>query len=388
MKSGVYRRMVGAAALVAAVAGMVLAVGCGSEAEEGTIRIGVIVPLSGNLSPLGSSTLEGIEYRVEQINAAGGIDGRMLTLKVEDNRGDQSQSISAFKKLTGLGGVTAVIGPITSTNALAVANPVTQAGVPTVTPTATNDQVAPASPFLFRACFKDSFQGEVVAQYALGQGITSAATMTELSSDYSIGLVRSFMQAFRKGGGTIAAEVSYQEKDTEFGPQLSQIKESGAKLVFVPGYPGEVPLILKQAKVMGLAATFCGADGWDHQDIIQQSGDQIVGAFFSGAFSPEDQREIVQNFVTAMTARTGTEPGSFEALGADSVTLIVEAIKAAGSTEATAVRDAMTRLEKVTTVTGPITMTADGDARKSAVVMGVVKAGDGYDKKYLATIQP
>lgn len=378
------------AAIVAALAGLLLWTGCSAgSSDENVLPVGVILPLSGDLASFGTSTLAGIEFQIDQINQSGGLQGKQIELYVEDNKNDQTQCISAYKKLTGLKGVIAVIGPITSTNSLAIIEAVSSAKVPVISPTATNDQVAPKSDYMFRACFNDSFQGRVVAHYALNElGIERAAVMTELSSDYSIGLVNSFKKAFNEGGGEIVAEPSYQTKDTEFGPQLKQIKESGAQLVFVPGYPGEVPLILKQAEVMGIDATFSGADGWDHDDIIQKSGDKIVGAFFTGAFSPDDQSPTVQSFVNAMQAQSDRAPGSFEALGADSVTLLAEAIRAAGSTDPTAIRDALTKLQDVTAVTGPITMTPEGNAEKAAVIMGVAKDGDAYTKTYKATVKP
>jgi branched-chain amino acid transport system substrate-binding protein len=386
MANQVWRWAGGVAAALALAIGVG---GCGKRsAKAETIELGVILPLSGDLQAFGSSTLDGIKYRVEQLNQAGGIGGKLISLQIEDDRNDQSQCIAAVTKLSGLKGVTAIIGPITSTSALACSSTITAEKVPTLSPTATNDRVAPSSPYLFRACFNDSFQGRVIAHYAArDRGFKQAAVMTELSSDYSIGLVKSFTEAFTAAGGTIVAETSYQGKSTEFGTQLQKIRASGAELVFVPGYPGEVPLILKQAAVMGVDAVFCGADGWDHEDIIQKSGDKIVGAFFTGAFSPADTRPHVREFVTAIKQRTGREPGSFEALGYDSVTLLAEAMKARG-TDREAVREGLLGLREVAAVTGPISITADGNAEKAAVVMGLDKQGEGYVKKYLATVAP
>lgn len=361
--------------------------GCKGETAAKPVKIGVILPLSGDLAAFGKSTIDGIQLRVTEANASGGVNGRQVSLLIEDNHGNSDQTISAHKKLTGLKGVCAVIGPITSTNTLAVSNDVTVSRTPTLSPTATNDKVGPASEFLFRACFKDSFQGQIVANYAYKDlGIRKAAVLIDKSSDYSIGLTGSFHKAFTALGGEVVASESYQQKDTEYGPQLTKIKASGAKLVFVPGYPGEVPLILRQAKVMGLEATFSGGDGWDHPDIISHSGDKIVGGFLVGAFSKEDSRPAVQQFVKAIEQSTGAEAGSFEALGYDSVTLLLEAMKT--GVERDQIRQGLLGLKNIETVTGSTTITPVGDAEKSAVVLGVEKQGDAYVKKYLKTVSP
>lgn len=362
-------------------------------ADGDTIAVGVIVPLSGDLASYGASTLDGIKFRVQEINEAGGLGGKQIVLKIEDNKGDQGQTITSYKKLTGPGGVSAVIGPITSTNSLAVLNDVTSAQCPTISPTATNDTVAPGSDYMFRACYKDSFQGEIVANYASGDlGIQQAAVLVDKGSDYSIGLANSFKKAFTAAGGQVVAEESYKQKDTEYGAKLAKIKDSGAELVFLPGYPGETPLILRQAEVMGLDAKFCGADGWDHPDTLQKSGDKIVGSFIVGAFSPEDQRPEVQEFLAKMKGADVASPGSFEALGYDSMSLIAKAIETHGSSRAK-ITEGLLAIEQLPCVTGAITITAEGDAVKAAVVMGIEKAEEPtaeetYVKKYLKTVQP
>ncbi len=361
--------------------------GQAADAPE-PLRLGVSLPLSGNLASFGQSTLTGIKFAVEELNQAGGLGGHPVVLEIEDNKADQDQTITGYKKLENLKQVAAVIGPITSTNSLAILDDVTAAKCPTISPTATNDKVAPGSPYMFRACYCDSFQGQIVASYALTTlKLKTAAVMVDKGSDYSIGLTRSFKAAFTKGGGRIVAEESYKQGDTEYGAKLAPIKNAGAELVFVPGYPGEVPLILKQAGRMGLTAKFCGADGWDHPDIITQSGDKIVGSFLVGAFAVEDQRPEVQRFVKAMAARGQGDVGGFEALGYDSVSLLAAAAKAKGTTREQ-LREGLLSLKAVPCVTGAITMTPDGDAIKAAVVLGVDKVDGKYVKKYLATVNP
>lgn len=184
-----------------------------------------------------------------------------------------------------------------------------------------------------------------------------------------------------------ACEEGYQQKDTDFGSQLTKVKASGAEILFVPGYPPEVPRIITQAAVAGFKGWLCGADGWDSEAVLQNAGDNLAGCFLVGAFSPEDHREPVKKFVEAMKARIGRMPGTFEALGYDSVTLLAEAIqvKGAGRQE---IRDGLAGLKEVEAITGKITLTANGDAEKDAVILKAQKEGDKYVTKYVETISP
>ena len=253
----------------------------------------------------------------------------------------------------------------------------------TITPTGTNDTITGKSPYMFRACFNDSFQGQIVANYAINNlKVKSAAVMIDAASDYSKGLAASFKKSFEAGGGKVTVEEKYQQKDTEFNAQLSKIKSSGAEIVFVPGYPPELPLIIKQAGIMGLKARFCGADGWDNDAVIQNSGEKIIGSFIVGAFSREDKRDIVQNFVKNMSA----EAGSFSALGYDAVGVVVEASKS--GTDRESIKKGMLGIKNYEGVTGTITITENGDATKSAVVLEIYKDGDTYKKKFLTTVNP
>ncbi len=351
------------------------------------IVIGVTLPLSGSVAAFGQGARDGILLRVKEINDAGGIGGRPIKIVMEDNRGQTADTRNSFKKLAEIDRAVAVIGPLTSTSALAVKMDAAQLQVPTISPTATNDKVTQNCRYMFRACYVDSFQGRVVANYAYKDlKIRKAAALVDKNSDYSKGLVASFRKAFEAAGGKVVAEEGYQQRDTDFGPQLQKVVASGAEILFVPGYPPELPLIIRQAQVVGFQGRLCGADGWDNPAVIEQSGDNIIDCFLVGAFSPEDKRPEVQRFVAAAKAETKRVPGSFEALGYDSVSLLAEAMKNGVSREQ--VRDGLAKLKDVEAVTGKITITPQGDAEKDAVILKVVKEGGKYMTKYLATVSP
>jgi branched-chain amino acid transport system substrate-binding protein len=370
--------------LVPALAGVLAAPAQQPAAARPAIKVGVSLPLSGALAAYGRSTLDGIRLRMEEANATGGVHGASITLLVEDNQGDATAGINAYNKLAGSDKVCAVIGPITSTAALAVRRAAAKQKVPVVSPTATNDKVTQGHDYLFRACFNDSFQGRIIATFA-GREHKQAATLIDMNSDYSKGLARSFREAFTAAGGTLVAEEKYQQKDTDFGVQLKRIKESGAGVVFIPGYPPELPLIIKQAKAIGLTARLCGADGWDNDTVINGSGDNAENCLLVGAFSAEDRRPVVQAFLAAFQQKHHTVPGTFEALGYDTASLVLEAMRQ-GHTPAD-VQKGLAAIRDLEAVTGRITI-KDGDAIKSATILKIVKGDGKFVTRYVETVNP
>ena len=353
----------------------------------GEIKVGVNLALSGNLAPYGKATLDGIKLKIDEINAGGGIGGNKIALIIEDNKGDQTETKNAYKKLAGSDKAVTVIGPITSTNAIAVRRDAAELKVPVISPTATNDKVTLRNPYMFRTCFNDSFQGKIAANFAINEkGYKTAAILVDMNSDYSKGLSESFRKAFESAGGKIITQEGYQQKDTEFGAQLKKIKESVAQTIFVPGYPPEVPLIIKQAKVIGLDARLCGADGWDSESVINGSGNNIEGCFIVGAFSREDKRDAVRTFVASFEKKYNDKPGTFAALGYDAVSMLAEALKKGTSPEA--VKDGLHAIKDFEAVTGKMTVTADGNVEKNAVILEITRDGDKYTAKYRATVNP
>lgn len=195
--------------MLAVVAMAGLAGGDGPPPAGATIKIGLNLPLSGSLAPYGKGVMDGAKLRVKQINDAGGVNGAKIELIVEDNKGEKTDTRNVVEKLADIDKVNAIVGPITSSNAFAAKLDAAQYKVPVISPTATNDKVTANCEFMFRACFNDSFQGRIVANYALQQGVKKAAIMTDKNSDYSKGLSASFKKFFEAGGGKVVADEGY-----------------------------------------------------------------------------------------------------------------------------------------------------------------------------------
>jgi branched-chain amino acid transport system substrate-binding protein len=298
--------------------------------------------------------------------------GRPIVLLSEDDRGDAAEAASVVSKLITRNHVVALIGEQASSRSLAAA-PIAQSyGVPMISPSSTNVEVTKKGDYIFRACFIDSYQGRVLAVFARRNlKAQTAAILTDSRSDYSVGLGDAFRAAFTAAGGRIVADYKYSEGDSDFAAQLTAIRPSNPDVLFIPGYYTDAGLIARQAKSLGLAATLLGADGWDSPKLVEIGGEAMEGAFLSNHYSVDDPAQAVRRFVGAYKAKYGAEPDSIAATSYDAMRLLADAITRAGSTEGRRIRDALAATKDFAGVTGTLTMDADRNPIKPAVVLRV-----------------
>lgn len=350
-----------------------LLAGCGGpKADENVIKIGTVFELSGGNSALGKATLDGIKLAVKEANENGGILGKQVVLINEDNKSEAAEGANATKKLVEQNKVVAVLGSVASSSVLASA-PITQAaGIPWVAATATNPKVTEIGDYVFRVCFIDPFQGSVVAKFASENlKAKKAAILVDMTSDYSKGLTEFFKDNFVKAGGQIVAEEAYSQKDTDFNAQLTKIKGSNPDVIFVPGYYAEVGLIAKQAKQLGLQQPLLGGDAWDSPKLYEIAGAAIDGSYFSNHYTSQDNSPTIQAFVKKYQAEYGQVPDAFGALGYECASVLLNAIKEAGTTDGKAIRDALAATKDFPSVTGNLTLNEKRDAVKSAVMLQI-----------------
>lgn len=371
-------------AAAAFAASLVLA-GCNEKSN--TIKLGSIGPLSGGVAVYGTEARNAIELAVEEINAAGGVNGQNFELISEDDEGNPEKSVSAYKKLVTKDGVKLIVGSLTSGCTLAI-TPLAQAQkVVLVAPAATNPAITDAGDYIFRACYTDPFQGTVGAKFAAENlGTKRAAILYDVGNDYSVGLTDNFVKKFTEEGGEIVAKESYTTGDKDFNAQLTKIKNANPDVVYLPDYYGTVALISKQLRAQGITTPTVGPDGWD--GLAEGAGDELLNGFYSNHYASDSSDEKVQKFAAAYKAKFGTAPTSFAALAYDSVYMIKDAISAAGSAEPDKVRDA---LEKTNGdyVTGHMTFDEHHNPVKTAVILEFKKGDDGTIKAvYNATVNP
>jgi branched-chain amino acid transport system substrate-binding protein len=339
-----------------------------------TIKIGEYASITGKEASLGQSSHQGTLLAVETINAAGGVLGRQLELITEDTQSKPGESGTAVRKLISRDKVVAILGEVASSRSLEGAPICQQARVPMISPASTNPKVTEVGNYIFRVCFIDPFQGPVMAKFALGTlKAKRVAVLSSNSSAYSVGLAKYFKEAVLAGGGTIVAEPKYSEGDKDFKAQLTSVKASNPDAIFCPGYYNEGALIVKQARDLGITVPIFGGDSWEAEDLINLGGKSMEGSFLCSHYSPEDPSPRVQNFVSAYRKRWGESfaPDSNASLGYDSVLVLADAIRRAGSTGRNAIRDAIAATKNFEAVTGTITINEKRDASKNAVIITV-----------------
>ena len=357
----------------------------GKKEDDNTIKIGGIAPLSGSVAVYGVECTNGVNLAVEEINAAGGINGKKIVYIAEDDEGDPAKSVNAYKKLTTQDGIRMVIGSLTSGCTIALTSSAQAQGVIQIAPAATAEAVTDAGNYIFRTCFIDPFQGSIGGKFAaVNLDKKNAAILYDIGNDYSVGLQENFVKEFTKNGGTIVAMESYSTGDKDFNAQLTKIKAAKPDVVYLPDYYGTVALIAKQLRNQGIDTPIIGADGWD--GLTDNAGDEVLNGFYSNHYAADSSDPAVQAFVKNFKAKYNKEPNAFAALGYDSMYLLKDAILKAGTTDAKAVRDALENID-ADYVTGHIKFDEKHNPVKSAVMIELVKNAEGkLEAVYNATV--
>lgn len=364
-----------------------LFMGCSKKSNSNSITIGGIFPLSGAVAVYGVECRNGINLAIDEINAAGGINGQQIVLISEDDEGDAAKSVNAYKKLTTEDGARLIIGSLTSGCTIAITTLAQANGVVQLAPAATAVAVTDAGNYIYRACYTDPFQGRVGGKFAAeNMKAKTAAILYDIGNDYSVGLTENFVAAFNENGGTVVAQESYSTGDKDFNAQLTKIKKSNPDVVYLPDYYGTVALIAKQLRAQGIDVPIIGADGWD--GLTSNAGDEVLNGYYSNHYAADSDSAKVQSFVKAFKAKYSKEPNAFAALGYDCVYLLKDAIIKAGSTEPAKVREAL-EATNGEYVTGNLTFDAKHNPVKSAVMLEIVKAADGsLTTAYKTTVNP
>ncbi|MBY0124219.1 ABC transporter substrate-binding protein [Bacillus sp. S/N-304-OC-R1] len=358
----------------------------GSKGGGDTIKIGANLELSGAVASYGSGIAAGVDLAVDEINAAGGVDGKKIELIKVDNKSDAAEATNAAIKLTSQDKVTAIIGAATSGNTVAQAQIANDNKTVLISPSGTSPTVTvredgSVNEYVFRTAFIDPFQGTVAANFALNDAnVKNAAIFADNASDYAKGLAASFKETFEKAGGKIVSSESYVAKDTDFRSTLTRIKAANPEFIFIPGYYEEVGLIVKQAREMGITVPLMGADGWDSPKLVELAGpDALNNTFIINHYSAEDQDATIQKFVKAFGDKyDGKTPDAFNALGYDTVYMLVDAMKRAGTTsDSEKIKDALAATKDLALITGTITVDKNHHLIKSATVLEYV---DGKQK--------
>ena len=357
----------------------------GAPAAGATIRVGEFASLTGKEAAFGQSSHKGTALAIEELNAAGGVLGRQFELLTEDNQSKAGESVTVVRKLISRDGVVAILGEVASGRSLEGAPICQQNKIPMISPASTNPRVTEMGDYIFRVCFIDPFQGTVMAKFAKDRlKLRQVAVLTDVSAPYSAGLAKYFIERFTADGGKIVLEQKFSSGDKDFNAQLTAIKAANPDGIFVPCYYTEAGLIAKQARQLGLTLPLFGGDGWEAPELMQIGGAAIEGCFLSDHFSHEQDAPLAKQFVEQFRRKYKETPDAMAALGYDSALVLADAMKRAGTTDGAKVREALAATKDFQGVTGRITIDAQRNATKSAVIL-TIKGGEFH---YVETINP
>jgi branched-chain amino acid transport system substrate-binding protein len=356
---------------------LIIAISSVSLAAD-VVKFGISEPMTGAMAVGGVLCMQGYELAQEQNPT---VLGKTVELVLVDNKSDKVESASAVSRLIEKEGVVAVFVGYGSSCAIPGGEVANKAGIPMLSASATNPLVTQGKEYVFRACFIDPFQGEVMARYTFENlGIKKAALLVDIAQDYSVGLANFYKNTFEKLGGEIVSDMKYNTGDQDFSAQLSQIIASGAEALFFPGYFGDVALIAIQGRELGYTGKYLGGDTLHNPVLIELAGEAAEGLIASTFFA-EDAPVIPESekFVKLFKEKYNETPNAVSILTYDSYNLMLDAIERAGSFDPVAIKDALAATKDFPGAGGSITINENHDAVKPAILVKVVNGDFAYE---------
>ncbi len=348
------------------------------KANSNEIRIGINYELSGDCATYGQGSVEGIELAIEEINDAGGINGKLIKSYKVDNGSESAEATTLATRLITNDKVLAILGPATSGNFKAEIPVANKNKIPVASGSATADDVTvdtsgKVQGYAFRICFADSFQGKVMSNFASDKlSAKNAVIIMDSSSDYGKGLAKNFKETFTASGGKIVAEEAYVKGDTDFNAIITKIKGQSFDVIYIPGYYNEAGLIIKQARAQGINTPVLGADGFDSPILVELAGAEALNdIYFTNHYSSLDKDPLVVSFIEDFKAKYDKEPDAFNAMGYDLAKFVADAIGRADKLTGESVKEALEATVDFAGVTGTLSVDELHNAVKSIVVIGL-----------------
>ncbi|MCP4691473.1 MAG: ABC transporter substrate-binding protein [Desulfobacterales bacterium] len=347
----------------------------------GEIKIAAIYSLTGAGVESNAPSVQGVRCAVNDVNAGGGVLGEKINLLLFDNFSSPIGSSIAAERAAEAE-VIAIVGASWSSHSIAIARVAQAKKIPMISDVSTNPGVTKTGDYIFRACYTDDFQGEVMARFARRDLNASAAVVfTDMNSDYSITLSRIFKEKFEGWGGEILVEAMYKHKQERFGELILQTKKAKPDVLFLSGHD-ESGLIAKQIQDAGVSTIFLGGDGWDARAFYTRGGSELKRGYYCTHWSEMRDSERSRSF--AQKYKHIHEIGVGAPLGYDAMMVLADAIRRAGSRDRAKIRDALANTRSFQGVTGAFTFDANGDPIKSVVIMEI----NHGKPRYLKTLHP
>jgi len=363
--------------------GLAVLAACGGNDKKSAsapLKVGVILPMTGDTSTYGEESWNGILLAEEDLKK----EGVNWNLVLRDEKSTKSEAGNQAKLLIDSERVDVLIGSVASSNTQQIAVEARESGVPLITPASTNDKVTiEGGPYVSRICFKDSFQGPVLAEFALSKGWKKAVAVVDKAQAYSVGLADSFEKAMKAAGGTVDF-VYYSAQDTDFANTVLNVAGFKPQVIFISGYYPQAGPMIKQGKDAWKGIPVIGGDGLDSPDFIPLLGDTNAEIYCTTHFAADAPDPVVQGFAQRYEKRFGKRPGAMAALGYDVLMVLHDAVKrCADPHKPDLLAKAIRETKGVKCVTGMIDLTTpDRTPLKDLVIVKV----EG-DFKYQATIK-
>lgn len=330
------------------------------------IPVGAYLGLTGSDAAFGQGAAAGIILALEQSTK-----GAKVKLILQDDRGNPADVSVVLNKLINDDKVVAVLGGVTSSRTLQGGPICQKARIPMVSPTATNPRVTEAGDFVFRTCFIDPYQGQVMARFALDHcQAKTAAMLYPQDNDYSVGLAKYFKEAFEREGGRVVADEAYGKDQKDFRTELQMVKSKSPDVLFVPCYYDDAGVIARQARELDMAVPILGGDGWDSPKVFEIGREATNNCFFSNHYAKDADSPAVREFVDAYRARWGGDPNAFAATSYDAARILIQVMDGLSDPrDSVAIRDGLAKVRDFPGVTGVTTIDAQRNASKDAVVL-------------------
>jgi branched-chain amino acid transport system substrate-binding protein len=343
-------------------------------AEEETLKVGLLFPMSGDVATFGQSSYNGALLAIEDWNEQGGVMGQQIEPILEDGQCSAEAAVSAANKLIEQDGVQFIVGEVCSSASIPVSEIAVTKGVLQISGSSTNPAVTydqeteTTKETIFRACFIDPFQGKVAARFAREElNAETAAVFLDQGNDYVRGLAEVFAENFEASGGEVVVMETYTGEDTDFSAILTKVKDAEPDVLYLPDYYSTVNLIHSQAREMGIEAITMGGDGWDSAELDLEAAE---GGYYTNHYSPDDPRPVVQDWVARYEEEYGSVPDALATLAYDATSILLQAMADAESTDPAVVADAMESGE-FSVVSGDITFDEQHNPIKSAAILKV-----------------
>lgn len=344
--------------------------GSASGTEIGkTLKIGFNFEETGDVASYGTAEQKGAQLAVDEINKAGGVDGKQIEVTDKDNKSELSEASTVSTNLVTQAKVNAIVGPATSGGTGAAITNAAKASVPLITPSGTQDDLTKGQDYLFRATFIDSFQGKILSKYVTDNLKAKKVVLYyDNSSDYAKGIAKAFQEEYK---GEIVATETFASKDTDFQAALTKFKGKDFDALVVPGYYTEAGKIVNQARGIGIDKPIVGGDGFNSEEFISQATPAAATNVYyvSGYSTSGDMTAKAKKFLEAYKAKYNEEPSMFSALAYDSVYMVAEASK--GAKNSVDIKENLAKLKDFEGVTGSITMDKNHNPVKSALMIGL-----------------